>query len=50
MALFLSTKAIIAVETINVFNHGHMMRHFTYIGDIFEGVVRVNDRLASGWP
>jgi UDP-glucuronate 4-epimerase len=47
MALFLFTKAIIAGEPINVFNHGHMMRDFTYIDDIAEGVIRVNDKPAS---
>ena len=47
MALFLFTKAIIAGEPINVFNHGRMMRDFTYIDDIVEGVIRVNDKPAS---
>lgn len=41
MALFLFTKAIIAGEPIQVFNHGKMRRDFTYIDDIVEGVVRV---------
>jgi UDP-glucuronate 4-epimerase len=41
MALFIFTKAIIAGETIEVFNHGEMMRDFTYIDDIVEGVTRV---------
>jgi len=43
MALFLFTKAIIAGEPLNIFNHGNMIRDFTYIDDIVEGVVRVND-------
>lgn len=50
MALFLFTKAIIAGEPINVFNHGRMMRDFTYIDDIVEGVVRVNDKPALPCP
>ena len=50
MALFLFTKAIIAGEPINVFNHGRMMRDFTYIDDIVEGVIRVNDKPASPCP
>lgn len=41
MALFLFTKAILAGEPIQVFNHGHMMRDFTYIDDIVEGLLRV---------
>jgi len=41
MALFLFTKAILAGEPIQVFNHGKMQRDFTYIDDIVEGVVRV---------
>jgi UDP-glucuronate 4-epimerase len=44
MALFLFTKAILAGEPVNVFNHGKMQRDFTYIDDIVEGVVRVLDR------
>ena len=44
MALFLFTKAILAGEPVDVFNHGKMQRDFTYIDDIVEGVVRVLDR------
>ncbi len=47
MALFLFTKAILAGEPIKVFNHGRMIRDFTYIDDIAEGVVRVLDRVAT---
>jgi UDP-glucuronate 4-epimerase len=47
MALFKFTKAILAGETIQVFNHGKMVRDFTYINDIVEGVVRVIDRPAT---
>jgi len=43
MALFLFTQAILAGESIKVFNHGHHRRSFTYIDDIVEGVVRVLD-------
>lgn len=52
MALFLFTKAILADEPINVFNHGKMVRDFTYIDDIVEGIIRVIDRPATpdpGW-
>ena len=50
MALFLFTKAILANEPIKVFNHGKMIRDFTYIDDIAEGVVRVLDRAATADP
>ena len=50
MALFLFTKAILANEPIKVFNHGKMIRDFTYIDDIAEGVVRVLDRSATPDP
>jgi UDP-glucuronate 4-epimerase len=41
MALFLFTRAMLAGEAIQVFNHGNMQRDFTYIDDIIEGVVRI---------
>jgi len=41
MALFLFTEAILKGEPIKVFNHGNMIRDFTYIDDIVEGIVRV---------
>ncbi|MBI9085516.1 MAG: NAD-dependent epimerase [Desulfobacterales bacterium] len=44
MALFLFTRAILAGEPIQVFNHGRMRRDFTYIDDIVEGVVRIMGR------
>ena len=50
MALFLFTKAILAGEPIEVFNHGRMQRDFTYIDDIVEGVRRVVDKLPQGNP
>lgn len=34
-------KAIVSGEEIQVFNHGDMLRDFTYIDDIVEGVKRV---------
>jgi UDP-glucuronate 4-epimerase len=43
MALFKFTKAIIAGETIDVYNNGDMLRDFTYIDDIVEGVLRIQD-------
>ena len=50
MALFLFTRAILADEPINVFNHGKMVRDFTYVDDIVEGVMRVIDRPAAPDP
>jgi len=50
MALFLFTKAILEGRPIDVFNHGQMVRDFTYIDDIAEGVVRVLDRPATADP
>lgn len=43
MALFLFTRKILAGEPIDVFNHGHHKRDFTYVDDIVEGTVRVMD-------
>ena len=41
MAIFLFTKKIMAGEPIDVYNNGDMVRDFTYIDDIIEGVCRV---------
>ncbi|MBK8575042.1 MAG: GDP-mannose 4,6-dehydratase [Elusimicrobia bacterium] len=43
MALFSFTKAILAGEPINVYNHGRMKRDFTYITDIVFGVLSALD-------
>ncbi len=43
MALWLFTEAILAGKPIRVFNHGDMMRDFTYIDDIVTGVVSCLD-------
>lgn len=50
MALFLFTKAIIEGKPINVFNNGNMIRDFTYIDDIVEGVVKISDKPATECP
>ena len=50
MALFKFTKAILAGESIQVFNHGKHRRDFTYVDDIVEGIIRTLDRPASGNP
>ena len=50
MALFKFTKAILAGQPIDVYNHGRMRRDFTYIDDIVQGVVRVTDQIAAPNP
>ena len=50
MALFLFAKAILADEPINVFNNGDMVRDFTYVDDIVEGVLRLVDQPATPEP
>ena len=47
MALHLFTTAILQGRPIDVFNHGHMRRDFTYIDDIVEGVCRVMARVPA---
>ena len=50
MALWLFTEAILKGKPINVFNHGKMRRDFTYVDDIVEGVIRVNDNVPKSNP
>lgn len=50
MALFIFTKAILEGTPIQVFNHGRMMRDFTYIDDIVNGIVHVIDKPAEDNP
>jgi len=50
MALFLFTKAIVNDEPIDVFNHGDMMRDFTYVDDIVESISRLTKRPAQSNP
>lgn len=50
MALFLFAKAILENKPIDIFNHGHMQRDFTYIDDIVEGVIRTLDKVPQGDP
>lgn len=47
MSPFLFADAILNDRPIKVFNHGDMMRDFTYIDDIVEGVLRVLDKPAT---
>ena len=50
MALFLFTKAILASEPIDLYNRGDMVRDFTYIDDIVEGVSRIVDKVPEPDP
>ncbi len=50
MALFKFTRNILEGRPIQVFNNGNMVRDFTYIDDIVEGMVRVIDRPAQPDP
>src|SRR5450631_106860 len=50
MALFLFARAILDGRPIEVFNHGHHKRDFTYIDDIVEGVVRTLDKIPRPNP
>jgi UDP-glucuronate 4-epimerase len=50
MALFLFTRNVLEGKPIDVFNHGHHRRDFTYVEDIAEGVVRACERVAQPNP
>ena len=50
MALFKFTRAMLAGEPIDVYGNGQMVRDFTYIDDIVEGVLRVLDKPATPDP
>ncbi len=50
MAYFSFTRDILAGQPIAVFNDGRMMRDFTYIDDIVDGVVAVLDKPATPDP
>lgn len=47
MALFKFTRAMLANEPIDVYGQGQLVRDFTYIDDIVEGVLRVLDKPAT---
>jgi UDP-glucuronate 4-epimerase len=50
MAYFSFTEKILKDKEIQVFNHGNMMRDFTYIDDIVEGICSVNQRIPQKDP
>lgn len=52
MAPWKFTKAILAGQSIDVYNHGKLQRDFTYIDDIVEGVLRIQEQIpgSEGYP
>jgi UDP-glucuronate 4-epimerase len=50
MALFKFTRAMLAGQPIDVYGQGRLVRDFTYIDDIAEGVLRVLDKPATPDP
>jgi len=50
MAYFSFTRKIIDGEPIEVFNNGNLMRDFTYIDDIINGIVPLLDKIPLGNP
>jgi len=50
MALYKFTKAILAGDTIELYNHGDMRRDFTYVDDVTDALVRLVDRPPAGQP
>jgi UDP-glucuronate 4-epimerase len=50
MALFKFTRGILDGSRLPVFNRGQMIRDFTYVDDIVEGVIRAIDRPAQPNP
>lgn len=45
MAVFLFARAIIENQPIDVFNNGDMVRDFTFVDDVVEGIVHVLERI-----
>ena len=50
MALFKFTKAILAGEPIDVYNHGDMWRDFTYVDDLVRGIRLLMDAVPGQGP
>ncbi|EKO0507623.1 NAD-dependent epimerase, partial [Escherichia coli] len=50
MALFKFTKAMLEGKSIDVYNYGKMKRDFTYIDDIVEAIVRIQDVIPQPEP
>jgi UDP-glucuronate 4-epimerase len=47
MAVYKFTRAMLANEPIDVFNHGRMRRDFTYIDDVIAGIVAAERRVSE---
>lgn len=47
MALFKFTKAILQGDPIEIYNNGDMMRDFTYVEDLVQGVCRLIDAVPT---
>ena len=50
MAYFSFTRAILAGESMPVYNNGEMWRDFTYIDDIVDGVLKALAHIPAGKP
>lgn len=50
MALFKFTKAMLEGKSIDVYNYGKMKRDFTYIDDIVEAIIRLQNVLPNEDP
>lgn len=50
MALFIFTQNILEGKSIELYNHGNMMRDFTYVDDLVEGVARVMEHVPVANP
>jgi len=50
MALFKFTRAILNDESIDVYNRGEMIRDFTYVEDIVEGIIRLLNKVPLEKP
>lgn len=48
MALFIFTRSILEGKPVEVFNYGKMIRDFTYVDDIAEGILRTFDNPPAG--
>jgi len=50
MALFKFTRAILAGEPIDIYNHGEMWRDFTYVDDLVRGIRGLMDAVPGQGP
>lgn len=48
MAMWLFASAILKGQVIKLFNHGNMLRDFTYVDDVVESIARLVDKIPSG--